>query len=363
MNVHSIGGNHQLVLGVELHWKRFITVFAGTFCGCLAVVAALIALIDPLAISPLRVLSDEIVPLTNRRYIVPSIVRSGRYDSFIVGTSTVHTLDPMEVAKLLPGHYANLALLGSSPYEQSRVVELIARSSHRPGTILWGLDQNWCADNAASARAGPEVLPDWLYDDSGWNDFANVFNWYTLDLVRRKLEQAFRPQAQRVRADGFLHMLPADTAYDADKARKLIYGSSAPQKFEAREYEAPHSSSRQTALRPGPTVLANALDALPIRMRVVLVLMPAHAAVLLPAGSEQARALAECKSDIASVVAKREGWLLDAMWANVWTVNDENYWDGLHYRDHLRSELIAAIAGALTGGASHQSVRVLVRGR
>src|SRR5258708_7360255 len=106
-------------------WKRFVGVFALTALSGLAIVAAAIALIDPLAVSPLRIVSDKILPQTNRRYLLPAIVRSSRFDSYVVGTSTVHSLNPLLVADRLGGTFANLALHGGTPYEQAQVVRLI----------------------------------------------------------------------------------------------------------------------------------------------------------------------------------------------------------------------------------------------
>ena len=170
--------------------------FAATAVGMLLAAAAAIALLDPLAISPLRVVSDEILPQTNRRYLVPVIVRGHRYDSYIVGTSSVHSLDPKRFDALMPGRFANLSLFASTPFEQAQVIRLIARVPSGVRTIIWGLDVNWCNLPPLPRHSGLSEFPDWLYDDDRWNDLLHAFNWQLLDLARRKLQQVLRPKAR-----------------------------------------------------------------------------------------------------------------------------------------------------------------------
>lgn len=343
-------------------WRRFVVVFALAASGALLAAAAAIAFIDPLAISPLRLISNDILPQTNRRYIVPAIVRSGRYDSYIVGTSTVHTLDPQEMARGLPGRFANVALLGSSPYEQSRVVALIGREVRGQGNIIWGLDANWCATDAASLRTGPEVLPEWLYDENRWNDLTHSFNWAMLDMARRKLLQALRPEGKRLQADGYSNMLPPDDTYHIDKARKLIYGPETPRQLPTKEPRALDLASLAEGQLPGAAMLKNVLARLPAGMRVIFVLMPSHAFGQPAYGSDERKTLRNCKAAIAGAAAKSGAWLLDAMWHSVWTIEDANFWDRTHYRDHLAHTLIREIGRAVNGDTPTLGLRVLVRG-
>ena len=112
-------------------WLRFLLAWTLTFSGAMLAAAVAIALIDPLAISPLRVVSDEILPQTDRRYLVPAIVRGRRYDSYLIGTSTIHLFDPKRFDDFNIGHFANLSLFASTPYEQVRVIQLIVRKAAR----------------------------------------------------------------------------------------------------------------------------------------------------------------------------------------------------------------------------------------
>ena len=208
-------------------WQRFIGIFTATVLAALTISAAAIALIDPLAVSPLRIVSDEFLPQTNRRYLVPAIVRSGRYDGFLLGTWTVHSLDPLRVADRLGGTFANLALHGATLHEQAQVVRLIGR---RPTvrSILWGLDSEWCRSAPADRYNPATEFPEWLYDENRWNDVLYSFNLGALNLVLRKLQRPSRPRAKTIALRPPAPP-PPDTTFDIAKAQKSIYDGAPPQ--------------------------------------------------------------------------------------------------------------------------------------
>ena len=348
---------------MEKRWAKFVLVFAATALAGLAAAAVSIALIDPLAISPLRIVSNEILPQTNRRFIAPVIVRSGRFDSYVVGTSTAHTLDPQRLQGVLQGRFANVTLMGSTPYEQARLVSLIARNNPRGGRIVWGLDRLWCG--AAPQRYGPEIFPEWLYDDSGWDHLVHSLNLSMLDLARRKLRQAMRPKNSRLRFDGYLHLLPPDAGYQVAKAQKLIYGTASPRALEHSLpvlLPAPNEANQDAR---GVALMRATLASLPDRSQLVLVLMPEHAFGLPSPGSPEERDLEHCKSSLAGLARQRGDWVIDAMWRSPWTVDDQNYWDGVHFRDRLADALIEGIGQVLNKGTGSPppSLRILAHGR
>src|SRR5262249_23842459 len=157
-------------------------------------------------------------PQTKRRYQLPALVRSGRFDSYIVGSSTVHTLDPLQVSAGLGGSFANLALHGGEPHEQAQLVRLIGwQPSVR--SILVGLDPKWC-QTARLEQYNPRAeFPEWLHDDNRWNDILFSFNFGMLDLASLKLQQILWPSGITIRHDGFQNALPPDETFDVSKAQ------------------------------------------------------------------------------------------------------------------------------------------------
>ena len=268
----------------SVSWATFLRlVLAGLALG-LGLTIAVIALVDPLGVSPIRVVSDEHLPQTNRRYIVPTIVRSGRYDSFVVGTSTVHSLDPRQASSLLGGNFANLTLFDSTPYEQAAVVRLLRNA--RPRTLVWGLDINrWCvAEKLPDYLPHVGEFPNWLYDDNRWNDFAYLLNVGVLDLVRLKLRAIYWRGQGQSRADGYQPLLPPDLTYDLAKVQADLYQGRAPKLLPQRTPSG--GAVRELSEMPNLRFLVSARQSLPASTNVMLVLMPAHAIALPEADSD-----------------------------------------------------------------------------
>jgi hypothetical protein len=345
-------------------WPRFLLVFALTFAAAMLAAAAAIALIDPLAISPLRVVSDEILPQTDRRYIVPAIVRGRRYDSYLIGTSTIHLFDPKRFDDFNIGHFANLSLFASTPYEQVRLIQLIVRKQPDVKNIIWGVDLNWCSTAAPSKYTPLAAFPEWLYDDDGLGHLTHALNWSEMDLARRKLEQALRPKNRRLRSDGFLRIMPADSTYDLRRSRRLIWGESTPAKLEAVSVPPIGGSVEAGQALPSVRILQDAVAALPPTTRAVFVLLPFHAKLLPEPESLDERTLQDCKAAIAKLAERSKNWVIDAMWRSELAVDDGNFWDAFHFRDHVADRLIVGIGAALKGGRiqAESSIRVLVRG-
>jgi hypothetical protein len=344
-------------------WRQFLQTFAATTLMALLLVATLIALIDPLAISPVRVVSDQILPQTNRRFIAPAIVRSGRFDGFIVGSSTVHSLDPKRVERVLSEKFANLSLYASTPHEQSQLVRLIARERPDTRTIVWGLDPHWCSGEP-TPRYSSEVFPEWLYRPWGLGYVANTLNWASLELAERKLQQLIRANTARLRSDGYVRALPPEGSYDLGKARRAIYRSSQPPPhIEPEEPTIPIGSPEAGMGLPGVVLLRDVLVEIRDGVTVVLVLMPRHAFALPVPGTPEAARMRDCKAAIALVAERRGNWVIDGMWRSPWTVNDNNYWDRSHFRDNLAEAIIDGIGAAVNCGsvASESSLRLLTK--
>ncbi len=73
---------------------NFIRTFLAFAAGATAVVWLIILLLDPYGVSPIRLPIARPIMDINQRYMYPQIVRSGAYDSVVIGTSTSRLLDP-----------------------------------------------------------------------------------------------------------------------------------------------------------------------------------------------------------------------------------------------------------------------------
>ena len=162
-------------------WRKFLWPFALTFAAGLAIPFSLVLLADPYGVSPVRMVPSDVVVPTQRRFIVADIIRSGRYDSFVVGTSTVNSINPAWLEAEFGGRFANVAVHGATPYEQMRVLDLVLRREPPPRMVILGLDDVWCS-RTEPARYHPQVqFPEWLFDDSRSGHFTHLLNWRAVE--------------------------------------------------------------------------------------------------------------------------------------------------------------------------------------
>jgi len=106
--------------------------------------------------------------------------------------------------------------------------------------------------------------------------------------------------------------------------------------------------------------LVNQLQPLPFRTPLVVTLNP----VTQPApGTHDAQSLDECKARIAAIAQRRGAVMIDWDFASSLTRNDLNYWDALHYRVPIATQLVKELAGAALSGqeATDGTYRIVVR--
>jgi hypothetical protein len=320
-------------------WRKLLWPFALTFAAGLAIPFSLVLLADPYGVSPVRAVSPEIVVPTQRRFIVADIIRSGRYDSFIVGTSTVNSIDPARLEAAFGGRFANVAVHGATPYEQMRVLALVLRQKPAPRMVILGLDDIWCTE---PARYHPQVqFPEWLFEDSRLGYFTHLLNWRAVELARRKLEIAWVAPKKRVAPNGFNDDLPADATWSLEKAMPRLTADV------ERAAASIGASSNLPAAFPAVSLLKAALSQMTGATQLLVVLMPTY----LPREATQIASDA-CKSLIADVVRTRGGAALDFMLPSAWTRNASNFWDRLHFRQAIAEDLPRQMREGLDG---HQS--------
>ncbi len=108
--------------------------------------------------------SSENVPYLkgNNRHLNPGLVEQLEYDTLIMGTSMTKNIRPGDVNRELGGKSINLAMSGSSPWEQSTIINL-ALQSGKAKTILWGIDPYIYS---GSSTGGQENLLSYLITSS-----------------------------------------------------------------------------------------------------------------------------------------------------------------------------------------------------
>lgn len=329
-----------------MSWPRFVACFVIAFVASLAAVYLFILILDPYGIvSPLK---QRELQYGNQRTLYPQIVRSKRFDSFIVGTSTARLIDPQILNAPFAARFANLSMNSMLAWEQKTMMEYLIRVGGPPKVLIVALDGAWCVPDADKIRFLKEGFPDWLYDDDRWNDYLYLLNIPTLKVALRQVLYGFGFIPAHVRDDGYGVFVPPDEQYDVARAQQEIWGGrqryvmAGVRLFELSE------SARQALSFPALPWLDGILKKLPpSSTRTVLAYMPVHIARQPAPGTQEAAVEAECKSRIAAIARMRGAMVIDWRFASRLTQDDSNYWDPLHYRLSVAKQITHDLAAAV----------------
>jgi hypothetical protein len=318
-------------------WRRWI----GTFFASGLILAGLLfgfaIALDPFGLRvtagrPAQPLMD-----INQRFMYPQLVRSGAFDSAVIGTSTMRLLDPAILSSSIGGHFANLAMNAATPWEQYQMAKLFVGATPSAKAVIWGLDLPWCAASATAPenRLTPRPFPPWLYDAPSWTDMLRQMNLTTLEVAFRLLGHRFGLQPERIRGDGYEVFTPPEASYDLARARSHLFadrGGIAPDLTPLAVPAVVPASVRAGWRFPALAWLDEALSALPKGALKLIVLPPTHAAGLPRPGSADAQFYDACKDALGVLAARQGAVLVDYAHISSVTRADENYWDPLHFR-------------------------------
>jgi hypothetical protein len=341
---------------VSSRWRRFAFTFLAWFAGGLTVVYLFVAMVDPYGINPLKLPMARAIVSISQRYVYPELVRSGRFDSFVVGTSTSRLLDPHILDTAFAARFVNLGMDSMTAWEQSKIIDYFIRKAGEPKVMLVGLDGVWCDPDAVRHRITFRGFPDWLYDDNSLKAFAYLLNSGTVEIAGRLVGYNLGLYPERVRNDGFEVFVPPDSTYDPERARRYIWGGGErPRTTTVVQDAAPQSLSF-----PALSWLDDALARMP-HARKILTYMPVHVAAQPPPGSAGQQVENECKRQIAAIALARHAVVIDWRIPSPLTENDANYWDGLHYRLPVAERVARETAdAALTGAVSKDGLYQIV---
>jgi hypothetical protein len=104
-------------------WQRVLKLFLAVFVGANMVLYLFVLFVDPYGVVPFSLPLDRGIVSLNQRYMYSQILRSRRYDSLIVGTSTSRLIDPEILNGPFRARFANVAINSASAREQSTIVD------------------------------------------------------------------------------------------------------------------------------------------------------------------------------------------------------------------------------------------------
>jgi len=285
----------------------------------------------------------------NQRYSYPALARDPRFDSLVIGNSTIAMLRPDKLSQTLGGRFVNLAINDGIAIEQARLLDLFARHHPRVATAIFGIDMAWCQVETDYRRVGIWPFPHWLYDENPWNDLVNLFDLPAVENAGRQLAIAAGLRPLVYHRDGYNPFLPPPEQYDLARVREKIYGEGGPRPpapmVPAEEISEADIAAWSFASH---ALMADMLAALPDATRKVLLFVPYHRYFQPQPGSRAAVRYRECKRRLANLAASvPNSMVVDFMIPSEITSHDENYWDDRHYTRAVADRIVDLIAGAL----------------
>jgi len=330
-------------------WRRFVKLFLAIFVGSIVSAALFILLLDPYDMVPFSLPIERPLVSGSQRFAYPQVMRSKRFDSIIVGSSTARLIDPEQLNGPFAARFANMAMNASTAWEQWTTFEYFRRHAGVPKVLIIGIDDAWCDPGADRDRVR-HGFPEWLYDEDRWNDYANMFNSGTLEIAARLIGYHLGLYRARSRYDGFEVFTPPEGDYDPVRARLGIWIGRTPQPLPDLPPPSLPDAEKHALKFPALAWMETMIGELPPSTITVLAFMPVHAAAQRWPGTREAAVEAECKARIAAIGHAGRATVIDWRIASPVTTNDANYWDGLHYRLPIAQRIGRELIGATLKG-------------
>jgi hypothetical protein len=333
-------------------WRPFLTAFAATVLLLSLALYGFTLAFDPFGVRMRP--GGKPAPLMdiNQRYMYPQLIRSGRFDGAIFGTSTMRLVDPTKLGPAFGTHLANLAMNAATVWEQMQLADLFLRYEPAPKLMVFGIDHTWCAPDATEERNRTTFrsFPPWLYGDNRLAMLPELFNLKSVEIAGRVLFSRLGLMKPRLREDGYGVFTPPESRYNLAQAQGHIWEGK-PHRIDAVSPPVVLSPAERAALRfPSMEWLSQVVDRLPSTTRLILVFPPIHVVVQGPPGSRAAAVDAACKEAAATVALRHGATVVDFRRPSPITSEDVNYWDNLHYREGVADRVVEDIKRAAATG-------------
>jgi hypothetical protein len=342
-------------------WRGFVRTFLAVLIGTAAGCYLFILLVDPYDDLPFSLPIEHRIVSISERFMYPQIVRSHRFDSLVIGTSTSQLLDPEILDKEFHVRFANLAMSSAMAWEQAQMLNLFIHTDGPPKALIVGLDSLWCDQKADQHRITFRGFPDWLWDDNPWNDLPHLFNYGTFEIAVRLVGWHLGLYRERIRYDGYEVFVPPESQYDPVRAHQNIWDGmpsrSGPQ-------PPPLPPAQLAGLKfPALDWLEAGLARLPAWTLKILAFMPVSIAEQPVPNSTTASIEDECKARIVAIAKKYGAKVIDWRIPSALTRNENNYWDNMHYRVPVATRIANELGPAILDGrlSDDGTYRLLVR--
>lgn len=328
-------------------WQRFFRLAVVTALLAVTVVFLFVTTIDPWGGLPLSPPLPRVPVTTASRFALPMVARDPRYDSAIIGTSTMIQLRPDRLNPIFGAHFANLSMFAATAYEQDRLLRVFLHAHPAPRFVLIGMDVRWCDPSPPAQYLAAYPFPEWLYEPSRWSGYLRIFNFYAVQESGSQLWAMLGFKPPRHGLNNNPAFLAADQRYDAARAHDNIVAGGTAQG--PQDPAAPPATFVFTTHHRLESVLAT----IPAGTRKILVFVPFVLSFQGAEGSPTRAWWSECKRRITDMALRIPNIVVaDFMIPSPITREETNYFDGMHYRPAIADLLSEDLAHTLAGTAS-----------
>jgi hypothetical protein len=320
-------------------WRGFVRTFVGVFFGAVAIVYAVIILVDPYDIGFFPSILGSGVADLNQQTNSVSRGRDSRFNAAVFGNSHGQLLNPELLSQATGLRFIQLTSPGSGPREHMTLMRYFIRNRSHVSAIVLAADASWCTHDPALPTLYP--FPLWLYSGSRLDYLANILSTRSFSSVRRRIQLA-QGKIPAVDPAGF---------WDYEAGRAWTFRPAAP--ADAAASPAATVPTQVDASFPAIVQFDRLLAALPDDTSLVIVMPPQFYSELPKLGTRDAAELALCKAELARRVVRRaHSGFLDFLVDSPLSRDPENFMDADHYRYGVAHLIEGRIAAILTSDRS-----------
>ncbi len=330
-------------------WRSFAFVFLGVLITLLSIIYITIVMIDPFDNLPVSPELNRVQVSGSDRFFKPSVARRPNYDSAIIGTSSVMLINPERLGKKLDAKFATLAMPAASAFEQLRLLKLFAKHHSKIRQVFVGVDHAWCKQDRTEQLLGANIgnrIPDELYDENHWNNWPRL-SGTMIKYTKRQWKALHDDMQEPAGHDGFFDFTREYPPYDLRHVQSKLYKNQNPlPKPGSVIFPEISEDKRRTWIFPDLMDLQRSLSSLPTETKKVLIFVPFH-------WYEQSRSFStfeECKKRVIEWDGQVENlYVIDFMRNSDITLEDNNYWDPIHFVRKIAENIESVVAETLKG--------------
>lgn len=149
--------------------KYFLTIILSVFI-ILGINIIIIIIEDPF--SHYKFSSKYAKNIENDRFISPGLIKQINFDTLLIGTSMVRNIKPSYIDKNLGVNSLKISISGGLGYEIKKLMEL-SYGNNKLKNIIWAMDFFTLNSKVDETKI---KIPEYLYDDTIWNDYKYTLN-------------------------------------------------------------------------------------------------------------------------------------------------------------------------------------------